>query len=92
MDDTINELQLVIDSYEKHGEPPKGGKAAADLEMPKVVTASWLFHHAPLLFWIKAITIAVAIFSFGVYVGQTDIYQKATSLFSAKQNDSNDKK
>lgn len=53
MDDTINELEYIIDSYEKHGEPPKGGKGTGDLEMPKVVTASWLFHHAPIGLWLR---------------------------------------
>ena len=88
MDDTINELQLIIENYENHGEPAKGGKSATDLEMPKVVTASWLFHHAPISLWVKVITIAIAIFSFGVFIGQTDIYRKAAGLFAAKQEES----
>jgi len=89
IDDTINEMEFIIDSYKKHGEPPKGGASAAALEMPKVVTASWLFHHAPIGFWVKVGTVAVAIFGFGLFVGQSELYQKAVSLFATKQVEKN---
>jgi len=86
MDDTINELTVIVESFDRHGEPPKGGKASAGLEMPKVITAFWLFHHAPITFLLKVGTVAIAIFSIGVYVGQTELYRKAVSLFTTTQN------
>lgn len=82
MDDTINELDLIIDSYQKHGEPPKAdSKKPSSAGWPEKVTLSWLYHHAPISLWLKVGTVAIAIFAAGAYVGQNEIYQKALNLF-----------
>lgn len=91
IDDTINEMELIIDSYKKHGEPPRRDTGSSGLEMPKVITASWLFHHAPYGLWLKIGAILITIFGFGVFIGQTEIYQRAASLFATKEVEKNGK-
>ncbi len=91
MDDTINELTVITESFEKHGEPPKGRTSASELETPKVVTLSWLYHHTSVSFWWKIVTVSLAVvvgvFSLGVYFGQNDIYKKAITLFEQKKTE-----
>lgn len=85
MDDTINELQFIIDSYEKHGEPPKGTQSSTSKGgWPEKITLSWLYDHAPIGLWVTVGTIGLAIFLAGVYVGQNEIYRKALDLFRAQ--------
>ncbi len=82
MDDTIIELNFILDSYLKHGEPPKGTQTnALKREWPEKITLSWLYNHAPIGLWITVVSMALAIFLAGIYVGQNDIYRKSLDLF-----------
>ena len=82
MDDTINELDFIIDSYQKHVEPPVAdSKKPSTAGWPEKVTLSWLYHHAPIGLWLKVGAVAIAIFAAGAYVGQNETYRKALDLF-----------
>ena len=84
MDDTINEIQFIIDSHKKHGDPPKESlNTTPKGGWPERLTLSWLYGHAPIGLWVKVVTIGLAIFLAGVFVGQNEIYRKALDLFRA---------
>ena len=88
IDDTINELEFIIENYRKHGEPPKGGetKQPSQLEWPAKITLAWLFSHAPWTFWTGLVGLLVATFVLGTQVGQTNLYQNVVDeLHSTKQ-------
>lgn len=84
MDDTINELEFIIDSYRIHGEPPKGGSGKeSELEYPDKVTLSWLFHHAPIRLWLTIGWLLIAVFVLGTQVGNSKIYNRVIESFSS---------
>jgi hypothetical protein len=76
IDDTINELEFIIDSYKKHGEPAKGGpsKETTQLEWPNKITLAWLFKHAPWALWTGFVALLVAAFVLGTQVAGTKLY------------------
>ena len=87
IDDTINELEFIIDNYRKHGEPPKGGvsKQSLQLEWPEKITLAWLFRHMPLSYWSVLIGLLITVFFSGVQIGQTKFYQDIVSEFQSKK-------
>src|ERR1019366_6027221 len=73
IDDTIIELEFIIENYKSHGEPPKDGpsKQAGQLEWSHKITLAWLFRHAPWKFWTGFAGLLVAAFVLGTHVAQT---------------------
>jgi hypothetical protein len=49
-----------------------------ELEPPKKITIPWLIQHVEVKHWAMVITILVALFSAGVYFGNTDLYKSFT--------------
>jgi len=81
MDDTINELELIVTSYQKHGEPPRAqARGRSNTEWPEKITLSWLYQHAPIRLWVTIAALVLTVFGAGVYVGQNEIYRKAIHL------------
>ena len=87
MDDTINELEFVIDSYKKHGEPQKVRGQKGELEYPNKVTLSWLFHHAPIKLWLTIGSLLIAAFLIGAQVGSSKIYDRVIDTFSSPNDE-----
>ena len=87
IDDTINELEFIIDNYRKHGEPPKGGvsKQSLQFEWPEKITLAWLFRHVPWTFWTGLIGLLIAVFFCGAQIGQTKFYQDIVSEFQSEK-------
>lgn len=77
MDDTVIELETIISTYQRVGEPEK--RDASDLkprEWPAKITLAWLFHNAPLSLWTWLASALVAVFFVGAQVGQSDLYKQ----------------
>ena len=51
------------------------------LVLPEKVTVLWLIKNLSVANWISAISVAAVIFGTGVYVAQTDAYEKAREMF-----------
>lgn len=80
MEDTINELSVIINSYKEHGEPPKGGKSKEimkhEQKWPTKMTLSWLFHNAPISLWAWFAGLLIAAFTLGIKVADTKYYKE----------------
>jgi hypothetical protein len=73
MDDTINELSVIIDSYKKHQEPPqRKSPPQAQVSPPEKVTFAWLWHHVPFTIAGTGIGLLCAAFALGFTAGRTD--------------------
>jgi len=74
--DTTNELNAIIEYYNKYG-VPKLHKPASGVEEAKgsdKLTLSWLFRNATLSFWLWAAGVLAATFMAGVWFSSTDLY------------------
>jgi hypothetical protein len=73
--DTINELEILIERYDKHGAPnPRTPRSSAapsnELQPPKPLTPDWLWRHMPISWWAYIVGALVAFFSAGFKLGQ----------------------
>jgi hypothetical protein len=80
MADTINELRIIITSYEKHGDPPREKTANAQgstLRWPEKITWPWLRDNVPVPLWIKGgvvlVTVLVAVAAGAYKVGRHNL-------------------
>jgi len=94
MADTINELEHLIESFDKYGEPLRkevnhSGRSESEtsLEWPNKITLSWLFHNAPISVWAWFIGLIFASFVAGTQVAGTQLYKDIVS----SPNHQNDK-
>ena len=86
IDDTINELNFIIDSYAKYGEPTKSPSTSAndnEFEYPSKITVAWLHQHVPYKFWLSLGGIILAAFVLGVKVGDTQFYRDLKAEFTS---------
>jgi hypothetical protein len=76
--DTINELEILVQRYDKHGAPnpitPSSSEAPSnELQPPKLMTLEWLWRHSPASWWayiVGALLTVVGIaFGLGVKLG-----------------------
>ena len=90
LQDTINELELIIDNFRKYG-PPKTEKRISkntkEFEWPDKITLNWLHKHAPISLWIKLVSILIAVFLFGITIGQSAFFKEIKEKIT--QSDSN---
>lgn len=77
LQDTINELQTIVEGYEKFSDPkvpPQGSKEQKRLEWPDKMTLAWLWHHAHVSVWWWLGGVLVTVFLLGITVGQSTFY------------------
>lgn len=70
--DTINELELLIEQFNKYGVPTSTNKHAvvtehsnSKLELPAVISLKWLFEHMPIKGWLIIFSLLVSAFGLG---------------------------
>ena len=90
LQDTVNELDTIIDHFDRYGDP-KGQTAAApalpplaELEWPQKITLSWLFKHAPIDIWLKFAGALGAAFLIGIGFAQTGLYANIQDFWKTK--------
>lgn len=64
-------------------EKGKSMKAYVPLNIPEKVTLHWLWKNVSFALWVKIVVIAAAIFSAGLFVGQSAFYENAAKIFSS---------
>jgi hypothetical protein len=87
MDDTANEIEHIISSYEKRGEPKKKTKAESvtELKPPEKVTIAWLVKFVPVSLWVWAAVILGSSFALGFAAAKINFFTKLADLiFSLK--------
>jgi len=88
LDDTANELRVVIDAYQRYGEPLRIGAMRsplnAELKAPQIVTLAWLWDHVPAKLWVVALSALVAAFSLGYFAATMSFVSKFVALFTAR--------
>jgi len=73
MDDTINELTVMIESHEKHGDAPQLNASRRGEAVPsEKITFAWLWHHVPITIAGTGIALLFAAFALGFTAGRTD--------------------
>ena len=83
--DTITELDVLISSFDKYGDPKyrpppaPSPELAKPLTAPEKVTMAWLWQHAPLSLWITVAAAAVSILSIGVALGQSALFAEVVT-------------
>ena len=83
--DTLTELEVLISSFDKFGDPnqrklPETPLASAKpLVPPDKVTLAWLWQHAPISLWITVAAAAVAILSAGIGLGQSALFAEVVT-------------
>jgi hypothetical protein len=83
--DTMTELEVLISSFEKFGDPnhrpPPAlpSEPAKPLAVPEKVTLAWLWQHAPLTLWITVAAAALAILSSGIALGQSALFAEVVA-------------
>ncbi len=94
LQDTINELELIIDNFRKYG-PPKTEKIISkntkELEWPDKITLNWLHKHAPISLWIKLVSILIAGFLFGITIGQSAFFKEIKEKITQSDSNTGDK-
>ncbi len=97
LQDTINELETIIEFYDKFSNSTKNknssseSKQQAELEYPKKVTLSWLAKHAPIGLWLKFAGMLITAFLLGIGFSQTVSYKNIQQLWQ-KEEPSNPEK
>ncbi|MGD8938064.1 MAG: hypothetical protein PVJ72_01720, partial [Gammaproteobacteria bacterium] len=80
LQDTINELETILEYYDEFGEPNEnannhsGPNTGSVLAYPNKVTLAWLYEHAPFGLWLKLGGILFAAFVLGITFSQTVAY------------------
>nr|BAJ06956.1 hypothetical protein [uncultured bacterium]BAJ06958.1 hypothetical protein [uncultured bacterium] len=91
LQDTINEMEIIIEYFDKYGDPKISSQAAASddraekLEWPTKMTLSWLFNHAPIKLWLQFGGILITVFLLGVGFAQTRAYKNIEQLWHHEQ-------
>jgi hypothetical protein len=77
LQDTIDELEIIVNSYDKYGGPNNNivKSTPAELDYPEKVTIMWLARHMPAKLLITAIVLLASAFLLGVKFGNTDLYR-----------------
>ncbi|PUB72221.1 MAG: hypothetical protein DBP03_17675 [gamma proteobacterium symbiont of Ctena orbiculata] len=92
LQDTIVELETIVNKYDKYGDP-KAAKSTSEekkqLEWPQKITLSWLYTHAPFSLWAKTVGFLLAAFVLGVSVGQSQLYEEVASKFNTAEKPNN---
>ncbi len=97
LQDTINELETIIEFYDKFSRPIKNensnseSKQQAELEYPQKVTLSWLAKHAPIGLWLKFAGMLITVFLLGIGVSQTVAYKNIQQLWRKVEPSKSDK-
>lgn len=87
IDDTVIELETIISTYQRLGEPEK--RKTSELkprEWPAKITLAWLFQNAPLSLWISLASALIAAFLVGAQVGQSELYKQAREAIAGAPN------
>lgn len=84
MDDTANELELIITSFEKHGEPKRKARIepVAELRPPEKVTVVWLLKNVSVSVWAGAAMVVAGSFALGFTAAKTNFFTKLAELLS----------
>lgn len=87
MDDTANELEHIISSYEKRGEPKKKARSesSAELKPPDKVTIAWLLKYVPVSMWAGAAAVVGTSFALGFAAAKTNFFTKLAELLFGPQ-------
>jgi len=82
LQDTINELDTIIKYYNNYGSPKINSKEKSnnELKWPKTVTLSWLFKHAPIGFWVGAISLLFGAYIAGIQSSQLNFVKEIFSF------------
>lgn len=84
LNDSIVELEFIVQQYRKYGDPKPVAvtpPATAPLSAPGQVSLAWLWQHVPVSLWVVALALLLATFLAGVGIGQTKIYRDVLELF-----------
>ena len=80
--DTIAELEVLISSFDKFGDPNHkpapvlSSEPATPLMPPEKVTPAWLWQHASLNLWLTVIALAGSILTAGIALGRSALYDE----------------
>lgn len=91
LQDTITELETIVDTFDKYGEPNLSGTEPVqkqELEYPKKVTMSWLIKHVPIKLWGSAFLLILIVFGIGVGMGQSKLYNDMMNKLEPKESKS----
>jgi hypothetical protein len=96
MNDSLIELQYLLDHFEKYGAPDSRPTAQAKsvgatrqqvetVSEPSIdaITLAWLWKHVPLRYWGAVVALAAVIFYAGFLAGRNQFFQKAYDLVHA---------
>jgi hypothetical protein len=84
--DTVAELEVLIASFDKHGDPntrpptPSGLELTKPLTLPKKGTMAWLWQDAPASLLKQLAGAAIVIFGSGIAVGQSAFYAEWVTM------------
>ena len=83
LQDTINEIEIIIDHYNKFGDPrgkiETQSQSTQELKYPDKVSLAWLWNHMPIKLCVSGIIILFSVFLLGIGFGQTELYKGLTS-------------
>lgn len=91
LQDTINELETIIEFSDKFSNSVTNEKSNAEsnqkteLEYPQKVTLSWLAKHAPIGLWLKFIGMLITAFLLGIGFSQTIAYKNIQQLWQKEE-------
>ena len=83
--DTLTELEVLIASFDKFGDPnyrpppPIPAELAKPLTAPEKVTLAWLWQHAPMNLWVALLAGAFSLLSIGIMLGQSALFYEVVS-------------
>ena len=93
LQDTINEVEIIIRNYRNYGTPEKSNKTSRttkDLEFPNKVTLKWIYNNTSYRLWGLLATILLAAFMFGISVGQSVLFKDIKDKFTQSYSDKTD--
>lgn len=82
LQDTINEIQTVIDGYENFGDPKPRKSRETKIESlvwPEKMTLHWLWEHSDVSMWWWIGGVLVSVFFLGVSVGNSSFYEMVST-------------
>lgn len=79
LQDTIDEMEIIIGNFKKYGDPKRSTSKVSDptseVTFPEKVTVMWLLKHIPIGMWLAAASILLAVFYMGINFGNTEFYK-----------------
>lgn len=87
LQDTIIELETIQRNFNNYGAPVlevEKSDRPQELKWPEKITLYWLFKHSPLSLWVSLIGIIVVTFSFGVALGQSQLFTEIATKYETK--------